>query len=65
MNAAPTFSNLLDEYWEKELKGQTTAKERRRLVEKDALPAWKNRKVNSITRRDAVVLLDKVRGGHR
>ena len=43
--AAPTFGDLLDEFWEMELSKSPTAKERRRLVEKDALPPWKNRKV--------------------
>ena len=59
--AAPNFQDLLDEFWEMELKAKQTGKERRRLIEKDALPVWKNRKVNSITRRDAVLLIDKVR----
>jgi integrase len=59
--AAPNFQDLLGEFWGMELKAKQTGKERRRLIEKDALPVWKNRKVNSITRRDAVLLLDKVR----
>lgn len=59
--AAPTFEDLLDEFWEKELKNQLTADERKRLVEKDAMPAWRKRRVASITRRDAVLLVDKVR----
>ena len=59
--AAPTFQDLLDEFWEMELKAKQTGKERRRLIEKDALLVWKNRKVSSITRRDAVFLIDKVR----
>jgi integrase len=59
--AAPTFEDLLDEFWELELGKTPTGKERRRLVEKDALKGWKNRKVVDITRRDAVLLLDKVR----
>lgn len=59
--ATPTFSDLLDEFWEMELEKSPTGKERRRMVEKDALGPWKNRKVVDITRRDAVVLIDKVR----
>ena len=59
--AAPTFKDLLDEYWEMELEKTPTGKERRRMVEKDALTPWKNRKVSDITRRDAVILLDRVR----
>jgi integrase len=58
---APTFKNLLDEFWEMELTGKPTGEERWRLVEKDAIPEWGRRKVADITRRDAVLLLDKVR----
>ena len=57
----PTFNDLLEEFWTLELSKSPTAAERRRLVVKDALPSWKKRKVNTITRRDAVQLLDKVR----
>lgn len=59
--AEPTFGDLLDEYWEKELSKTASRDERKRLVTKDALPAWKSRKVSSIRRRDAVLLLDDVR----
>jgi integrase len=59
--AAPTFQDLLDEYWDVELKKSSTGQERRRLVVKDALPRWQNKKATDITRRDAVLLLDKVR----
>lgn len=59
--AAPTFKDLLDEYWELELSKTPTAKERKRLVKKDAIGPWGKRKVTDITRRDAVLLLDNVR----
>ena len=59
--AAPTFQELLDEFWDMELTHKPTGKERKRLVEKDALSSWGKRKVSSITRRDAVLLLDEVR----
>ncbi|MFH1673417.1 MAG: tyrosine-type recombinase/integrase [Pseudomonadota bacterium] len=58
---APTFKDLLDEFWDLELGKTPTGKERRRLVEKDALAPWGNRKVIDITRRDAVLVLDMVR----
>jgi len=61
LKAAPTVSDLLEEYWQKELRHTSSAKERRRLVVKDVLPAWGWRKVVSITRRDAVLLIDDVR----
>jgi len=59
--AAPTFKDLLDEFWKMELSKSPTAKERKRLIEKDALPEWMKTKVTEIRRRDAVLLLDKVR----
>jgi integrase len=59
--AAPTFQDLLDEFFEEELDKTPSGDERKRLVDKDAIPTWKKRKVSSITRRDAVLLLDKVR----
>jgi len=59
--AAPTFADLLQEFWDRELKQCKTAAERRRLVEKDAIPAWGHRKVVDLKRRDIVVLLDEVR----
>ncbi len=59
--AAPTLKDLLDEFWEVELAKTPTGKERKRIVEKDALPKWSNKRVSDITRRDAVLLLDKAR----
>jgi len=57
-----TFTDLFDEFWEKELSAQPAGKERRRLIDKDVLPEWADRPLASITRRDAVLLLDKVKG---
>ena len=59
--AAPTFNDLLDEFWKIELSKTSSSHERKRLVDKDALPRWKNVKVTDIRRRDAVLLLDHVR----
>ena len=58
---APTLADLLNEFWERELSRKKSGAEMRRLLEKDALPAWGQRRVRDITRRDVVVLLDKVR----
>ena len=44
-----------------ELGKTPSGNERRRLVEKDALGPWGKKKVADLTRRDAVILLDKVR----
>lgn len=59
--AEPTFKDLLEEFWITELSKTPSGKARRKLVERDALPAWESRKVTSIKRRDAVILLDGVR----
>ena len=59
--AAPTVADLLEEFWEKELGQKKSGKEQKRLMIKDALPAWGSRKVGTITRRDAVLLVDDVR----
>jgi len=61
LKAEPTFKDLLDEFWKKELQHSPTAYERKRLVEKDALPSWTSRRVSSINRRDAVLLIAEVR----
>ncbi len=59
--AAPIVQELLDEFWEEELSKTPSGKERKRMVEKDVIPAWGKRKVADVTRRDAVLLIDKVR----
>lgn len=59
--AAPTVKDLLQEFWEIELVKAKSGAERYRLIQKDVLPSWGKRRVSSITRRDAVLLLDKVR----
>lgn len=61
LKAAPTFKGLLDEFWTMELKSQKTGKERKRLIEKDVIKPWGKRKVASITRRDAVLLIDRIK----
>lgn len=43
------------------MKNTKSGPERKRLVEKDALPAWRTKKAKDITRRDIVVLMDEVR----
>jgi len=61
MKQAPSFMDLLEEFWSLELSLQPSGKNRKRLVEKDVLHVWGKRRVASITRRDAVLLLDGVR----
>ncbi len=59
--ASPTFPKMLQEFWERELQEKKSGPERKRLIIHDCLPAWKHTKVRSITRRDIVLLLDRVR----
>jgi integrase len=61
LKASPTVSQLLDEFYNMELADTPSGKERKRLLKKDIVPAWGKRKVKDITRRDAVLLIDKVR----
>lgn len=59
--AAPTFNDLLAEFWEIELSKKKSGAAAKRVIEKDAVPAWGNWKVSDIKRRDIVILLDRVR----
>jgi integrase len=59
--AVPTFEEMIREFWEIELREKKSGMERRRLLEKDGVPAWGKRKVTDIKRRDIVLLLDQVR----
>jgi integrase len=59
--ASPTVADLLLEFWDIELKTKHSGADQKRLLTKDVLPAWGARKVQDITRRDAVLLIDTVR----
>ena len=58
---AATVEDLVQEYLKRHAEpNKRSAKEDRRCLEKDVLPYWGNRKAKSITRRDAIVLLDRI-----
>lgn len=57
---APTFGDLVAEFWERELSSKRSGNQSMRLLENDALPSWHNRKVADLKRRDVVLLLDDV-----
>lgn len=59
--AAPTIADLINEFWEKELARKRSGRETLRLLKKDVLPAWGDRKVSDIKRRDIVILIDQIR----
>lgn len=57
----PFIKDLINEFWERELSNKKSAKDMYRLLVKDVIPAWGYKKVSAITRRDVVILLDKIR----
>jgi integrase len=59
--AAPTFKDMLDEFWEIELQFKKSGEQTWYILAANALPAWNKRKVADIKRRDIVLLLDKIR----
>ena len=60
LKAVPNFRDVILELWEAELKHKKSGIETRRLLEKDVVPYWGNRKVSEIKRRDIVLLLDGI-----
>ena len=48
LKAAPTVSQLLDEFYEVELSKTPSGDERKRLLKKDIIPTWGKRKVKDI-----------------
>jgi integrase len=58
---AETVAELVNEYLEKYARPRKrSADEDERCLSKDVLPFWGGRKIKSITRRDAIVLIDRV-----
>ena len=58
---AETVSDLIAEYLERYARpNKRSANQDERLFEKDVLPVWGRRKANSISRRDAITLLDGI-----
>ena len=60
---AETFGELATEYLERHAKLKKRSwKEDRRIIHRNLLPAWKNRKAKSIGRREVSEVLDKIVG---
>lgn len=58
---APTVADLIDEYIEKHAKpSKRSWYEDERILKKDALQTWGKRKAADITKRDVVLLLEKI-----
>ena len=60
LKTTPTFSDLLDEHWENELKNKKSGLQTKKLLEKNVVPAWGKWKVADIKRRHIVILLDEI-----
>jgi hypothetical protein len=60
LKTIPTMKDLIEELWEIELKAKKSGPETYRLLQKDTIPVWGNRKVTEIKRRDIVLLLDGI-----
>lgn len=54
------FELITEEFLEKHASRNKTARESRRILENDAVPAWKGRPVTAITKRDVIDLIDDV-----
>jgi integrase len=57
---APTIEGLVAEYIKKRSEKKKAWQEEKRILEKDVVPKWRNRKAKDIKRRDIIVLLDKI-----
>jgi integrase len=57
---AATIADLAEEYIEKRSKNKKAWKEEKRILEKDIIPKWRNRKAEDIKRRDVLLLLDTI-----
>ncbi len=58
--SAPTFEEIVSEFWDRELGKQKSGEDRRRLLLKDVVPVWGRLKVKDIKRRHIVMLLDEI-----
>jgi integrase len=59
--AAETFGELAEEYLERHAKRRKKSwREDQRKLEKDLLPAWRNRKAKDITRREVIRLVEGI-----
>lgn len=59
--AAPTFGAIAKEYLERyAMKQKRSWEQDQRMLSKDLLPAWENRKAHEIKRRDVIALLDGI-----
>lgn len=56
----PTFGDVAAEYLEKHAVHKRTKREDERILNHDVLPQWKDLKINKITRRQVIALMDDI-----
>jgi len=57
---SPAIAGLAVEYIEKRSKKKKAWREEKRILDKDIIPKWRNRKAKDIKRRDIILLLDGI-----
>ena len=57
---APTLALLAAEYIKKRSENKKAWQEEQRILEKDVIPKWRDKKAKDIKRRDVILLLDKI-----
>jgi integrase len=58
--AADTFAAVAADWFKRDQASNRMAGEVKRAIERDIMPAWRDRLISTITRRDAVELIDRV-----
>ena len=61
LQKTPTIAGLVEEYLDKWAKARKKSwKEDQRILYKDVVPVWRRKKARDVTRRDIVLLLDRI-----
>src|SRR5882724_5828924 len=58
--SAATVKQLVDEYLQRSAQRLRSHREVKRILERDVIPAWRDRKAKTIKRRDVILLLDGI-----
>ena len=61
-SAAPLFEIIIDEWQRRDQSGNKASSQYQvaRIVERDLLPAWRGRRIDEITKRDVIAVLDAI-----
>lgn len=55
-----TFEAIMEKFIERHLKGKRKAKDAERVIRRELIPAWRNKPIVEITRRDVVTLIEAI-----